>query len=132
MTTKILGLIALMASMLSLAMAANSINLIPIPIQEHVNVTPQEIQKKAIEHIAQGNLTKAHLSQDLNATKKELKEQAIAHLNESLNMTSEQLQQKAKEELKRQATQRVQQPGFEAILALVGILGFTLFLRRRS
>ena len=72
-------------------------DVLPTPIREQVNVSPQEIQKKAIEHIAQGNLTKEHISQDINATKKELKEQAIEHLNESLsNITQEQLQQKSK------------------------------------
>jgi len=133
MIIKILSLVALIAAVLSLAGALNPMNVLPTPIREQVNVSPQEIQKKAIQHIAQGNLTKEHISQDINATKKELKERAEEHLNESLsNITQEQLQQKAKEELQRQATQRVQQPGFEAILALVGILGITLFLRRRS
>ncbi len=133
MITKILGLVALMAAMLSLAVAANQVDLIPASIQEHINLSPEEIQKKAIEHITQeGNLTREHLDQDINATKKELKEKVKEHLNENLNMTPEQLQQKAKEELKRQATQKVQQPGFEAILALAGILGVTFFLRRKS
>ena len=133
MIIKILALVALMAAMLSLAVAANPMDLIPAPIQEHVNVSPQEIQKKAMEHIAQGNLTKEHIGQDIiNATQKELKEQAIEHLNENLNITPDQLQQKAKEELQRQATQKVQQPGFEAILALAVILGVTFILRRRN
>ena len=72
-------------------------DVLPTPIREQVNVSPQEIQKKAIEHIAQGNLTKEHISQDINATKEELKERAKEHLNESLsNITQEQLQQKSK------------------------------------
>ena len=132
MITKILSLVALIAALLSLAGAVNPMDLIPAPIQEHVNVSPQEIQKKAIEHIAEGNLTKEHIGQDINASKKELKEQAIEHLNENLNITPDQLQQKAKEELQRQTAQRVQQPGFEAILALAVILGITFFLRRRN
>ena len=111
--------------------AANPVDLIAAPIQEHVNISPQELPKKAIEHIEQGNLTREHIGQDIiDATQKELKEQAIEHLNENLNITPDQLQQKAKEELKRQAAQKIQQPGFESILALAGILGASLFLRR--
>jgi PGF-CTERM protein len=132
MITKLLTLIGLMVATLSTALAANPVDLIAAPIQEHVNISQQEIQKKAMEHITQGNLTKEHIGQDINATKNELKEQAIEHLNENLNITPDQLQQKAKEELQRQATQKVQQPGFEAILALAGILGITFFLRRRN
>ena len=130
MIAKLLILIALMVATLSAAIAANPVDLIAAPIKEHVNISQQEIKKKAIEHITQGNLTKEHIGQDINATKKELKEQAIEHLNENLNITPDQLQQKAKEELKRQAAQKIQQPGFEAILALAGILGASLFLRR--
>jgi len=97
MITKILSLVALIAAMLSLAVAANPMDILPTPIREQMNVSPQEIQKKAIEHIAQGNLTKEHISQDINATKEELKERAKEHLNESLsNITQEQLQQKQK------------------------------------
>lgn len=124
-------ILALMAAMSSTAMAGITIDSIAAPPQEHANISQQEIEKKALEHIVQGNLTKEHLSQDVDSTKEELKNQAVEHLNQSLNVTSEQLSQMAKEELKNQVNQKVQQPGFEYVLALTGILGTALALRRR-
>ncbi|HWQ20214.1 MAG TPA: PGF-CTERM sorting domain-containing protein [Methanotrichaceae archaeon] len=84
-----------------------------------------------VEHIVQGNLTKEHLGQDANSTKEQLKNQAAEHINQSLNVTSEQLSKMAKEELTNQVNQKVQQPGFEYVFALTGILGTALILRRR-
>ena len=63
--------------------------------------------------------------------KRETKEKLNQKLNESLNLTPEQLQQKATEELKKQVNQKVQQPGFEYVFALAGILGTALILRRK-
>jgi hypothetical protein len=114
----------------STAMAVNPVNMIAAPIQSSINLSPQELEKKAMEHIAPGNLTKEHISQDVNATKEQLKKQALEHVNISLNITPEQLRQRAKEELKNQVNRRVQQPGFEFILAVAGILGNAFALRR--
>ena len=91
--------------------------------------------QKAVQHIAEGNLTQEHISQELDATKQNLtmqaREKLNQELNESLNLTPEQLQQKATEELKKQVNQKVQQPGFEYAFALAGILGTALILRRK-
>jgi hypothetical protein len=116
----------------STAMAVNPIDMIAAPLQGNSTLSPQELEKKAMEHIAQGNLTKEHISQDVNATKEQLKKQALEQVNKSLNITPEQLQQRAKEELKNQVNQRVQQPGFDAILAVAGILGIAFALRRNN
>jgi PGF-CTERM protein len=47
-----------------------------------------------------------------------------------LNLTPEQLQQKATEELKKQVTQQV--PGFEALIGLIGLLGVALVIGRKD
>ena len=120
-----------MAALSSTAIAGIPIDFIAAPLQENANISQQEIEKKVVEHIVQGNLTKEHLGQDVNSTKEQLKKQAVEHINQSLNVTSEQLSQMAKDELKNQVNQKVQQPGFEYAFALAGILGTALILRRR-
>lgn len=125
-------ILALMTALSSDAIAVNPVDMISSPLQNNFNLSQQELEKKAAEHIAQGNLTKEHISQDVNATKEQLKKQALEQVNKTLNITSEQLQQRAKEELKNQVNQRVQQPGFEAILAVAGILGIAFALRRNT
>ena len=124
--------LALMTALSSNAIAVSPVDMIASPLQSNINLSQQELEKKAIEHIAQGNLTKEHISQDVNATAELLKEQAAERINQTLNITPEQLRQRAKEELKNQVNQRVQQPGFEAILAVAGILGISLILRRNN
>jgi len=106
--------------------------MIAAPLQSNITLSAQELEKKAMEHIAQGNLTKEHISQEVNATKEQLKKQVVERINKSLNVTPEQLQQRAKEELKNQVNQWVQQPGFESFLAIAGILGIAFVLKRRN
>jgi formate dehydrogenase maturation protein FdhE len=130
MKTISLAILALMAALPSTAMAGIPVDSIVAPLQEHANISQQEIERRVAEHIMQGNLTNEHLSQDLNATKEQLREQAVEHINQSLNITSEQLQQMAKEELQNQVDQKVQQPGFEYVFALTGILGAALLMRK--
>ena len=113
-------------------MAANPLDFVAAPLQSNINLDPQEQEKKAVEHMTQGNLTARHISQDVNATKEQLKQQVAERINGSLNITPEQIQQRAKEELKNQVSQRVQQPGFESFLAIAGILGMGYALRRRN
>jgi PGF-CTERM protein len=127
----ILVLVAVLSSLAPMSLAASPVDLIAAPLQEKMNISPEELQKKAIEHIAQGNLTGEHISQDLNATGEQLKEAAAKHINQSINTSLDQLSQRAKEELKSQLGQKVQ-PGFETLFALAGILGAALILRRRS
>lgn len=49
----------------------------------------------------------------------------------NLGLNQESMETRAKEELKRQAQEKVQQPGFEAALASAGILGALFIMRRR-
>ncbi len=125
-------ILSMMTALSSNAIAASLVDMIAAPLQSNVTLSPQELEKKAMEHIAQGNLTKEHISQDVNATAEQLKKQAVEHLNQTLNITPEQLQQRASEELKNQVSQRVQQPGFEAVIAIASLLGISFILRRNN
>ncbi len=122
-------MIALLA-MMPIAFAQNPVG----AAQEQLNTVGQQLQQKAVQHIVEGNLTQEHISQDLNATKQNLtglaKEKLNQKLNESLNLTPEQLQQKATEQLKEQSNQKV--PGFEALIALIGLLCTALVAGRRN
>jgi preprotein translocase subunit SecF len=115
--------------------AQNPIDALTGSIQEQMNTVGQQLQQKAVQHITEGNLTQEHISQELNATRQNLTEQAKEKLqqklNQNLNLTPEQLQQKAVEEIKSQVSQKVQQPGFECIFALACILGTALIIRRK-
>ena len=94
----------------------------------------QQLQKGAVQHIVEGNLTSEHISQELNATKQDLTEKAREkmnqELNENLNLTPEQIQQKAAEDLKRQVSQQV--PGFDSLIAMIGLLGVILATGRKK
>jgi hypothetical protein len=125
-------ILVMMTTLSSTATAVNPLDLIAAPLKNNISLSPQELAKKAVEHIVQGNLTPEHISQEVNATKEQLKKQAVERINKSLNVTPEQLQQKAKDELKNQLNQRVQQPGFESFLAIAGILGIAFVLKRRN
>jgi PGF-CTERM protein len=51
----------------------------------------------------------------------------------NLNLSPEQLQQKAAEELKKQVSEQIrQQPGFEAALAILATLTAVVLIRRRN
>ncbi len=89
------------------AMAANPMDLVAAPLQDNLNLNATDLGKKALEHIAQGNLTQEHISQDINATKEQVKNEAVGRINQNLNITPEQIQQRAKEELKNQVSQKV-------------------------
>ena len=114
------------------AMAANPMDLMAAPLQDTLNLNTTDLGKKALEHIAQGNLTQEHISQDINATKEQVKKEAVSQINQNLNITPKQIQQRAKEELQNQVSQKFQQPGFETLLALAGILGIAGVLSRRN
>jgi hypothetical protein len=55
----------------------------------------------------------------------------VGRISPSLNVTAEQLQQMAKEELKNQVSQKVQQPGFESLFGFIGLLGMAFVLLRK-
>ena len=125
--------VALLA-LIPITFAQNPIDAVTGAVQEQINTMGQQLQQSAVQHIVEGNLTQEHISRELNATKQNLTEQAKEKLNqeinENLNLTPEQLQQKATEELKRQVNQQV--PGFEALIALIGLLGAILVTGRKN
>jgi F0F1-type ATP synthase membrane subunit b/b' len=118
----------------SSAFAQNPIDDVTGSIQEQINTMGQQLQKGAVQHIVEGNLTSEHISQELNATKQDLTEKAREkmnqELNENLNLTPEQIQQKAAEDLKRQVSQQV--PGFDSLIAMIGLLGVILATGRKK
>ncbi len=122
-------IISLAAILVPDAMAVNPVDMIPAPLQENLNA--DNLQKKAVEHFVQGNLTQEHIAQDMNAAKGQIQKEAVDQVTQGLNITSEQLEQKAKDELKNQVNQKVQQPGFESSLAIMSILGILLIFRRK-
>lgn len=121
-------------ALISTVIAQNPIDAVTGSVQEQINTMGQQLQQSAVQHIVEGNLTQEHISQELNATKHNLtekaKEKLNQELNENLNLTPEQLQKKATEELKRQVNQQV--PGFEALIALIGLLGVILVTGRKN
>ena len=133
---KILHLIlmACLFAMISTAAAQNPIEAAASSLQEQINTAGQQLQEKAAQHIVEGNLTQEHIAQDINATKDNLTAQARARINEiNLNLSPEQLQQKAEEELKKQVSEQIkQQPGFDAALALLATLAVVGLFRRRN
>jgi sensor histidine kinase YesM len=114
--------------------AQNPIESVSGSIREQLNTAGQQIQEKAVQHALEGNLTDEHIFADLNATKDNLTEIARAKINqeidESKNLTSEQIETKAEEELKRRMSQ--QQPGFEGFLALLAALASVGLMGRRE
>ena len=125
--------VALLA-LIPITFAQNPIDAVTGSVQEQINTMGQQLQQKAVQYIVEGNLTQEHIYQELNATKHNLTEQAKdklnQKLNENLNLTPGQIQQKATEELKRQVTQNV--PGFEALIALIGLLCVALVIGRKN
>lgn len=121
-------------ALITTGMAQNPIDAVTGAAQEQINTMGQQLQQKAVQHIVEGNLTQEHISQELNETRQNLTEQAKTKLNqklnENLNLTPEQLQQKATEELKKQVNQKV--PGFEAMIALISLLGVALVIGRKN
>jgi DNA-binding transcriptional regulator YdaS (Cro superfamily) len=125
--------IALACMMLmATALAQNPADMISSKVNAQIDAAKQNLTQKAVERITEGNLTKESLQKDLNATKEELKQKAVQTMNVNANITTGELQQKAKDELKNQVNQKVQQPGFEAILALTAIIFIVSILRRRD
>ena len=141
------------------AVAQNPAESIFSKINTQINAAKQNLTQTAVAHVAEGNLTREHIQKDINFTKEELKQKAAQKMNLSSNITSEELKSKAKEELKQKAAQRmnlssnitsvelqnkakeelknqmnqkVQQPGFEAILALTAIILIVGILKRRD
>lgn len=118
--------------LMATALAQNPADMISSKVNAQIDAAKQNLTQKAVERITEGNLTKESLQKDLNATKEELKQKAVQSMNVNANITSGELQQKAKDELKNQVNQKVQQPGFEIILALTVVILIAGILRRRD
>jgi hypothetical protein len=125
--------IALACMMLTAtALAQNPADMISSKVNAQIDAAKQNLTQKAVERITEGNLTKESLQKDFNATKEELKQKAVQTMNVNANITTGELQKKAKEEMKNQVNQKVQQPGFEIILALTVVVLIAGILRRRD
>jgi len=123
--------------LISVAFAQNPIDAVAGSLQEQVRGAGEQLQQRAVQHVAEGNLTREQITQNLNATRENLtgkaKQQLEQKLNQNLNITPEELEQRAKEELKNQLNQRInQQPGFPAILAVLVIFAAGCLIKRRN
>jgi hypothetical protein len=128
---------AALLALIAVAFAQNPIDAVAGSLREQVSGAGEQLQQKAVQHIADGNLTRERITQDLNATRENLtgkaKQQLVQKLNQDLNITSEELEQKAREELKNQLNERInQQPGFPAILAVLVIMAAGCLIKRRN
>jgi PGF-CTERM protein len=56
----------------------------------------------------------------------------VDQINQGLNVTTKEVEQRAKEELQNQINQRTQLPGFEALFALLGLASIAFALGRRN
>ena len=125
-------LMAGLLAIISTGAAQNPFEAAASSLQEQMNTAGQQIQEKAVQHVLEGNLSQEHIAQDLNAGKENLTAQARAKVNQ-MNLTSEQLQQKAAEELKKQVNEQIQtQPGFGTALAMLATLAAAGLIRRRN
>lgn len=128
--------IAALLALVSMASAQNPFDAAAESLQSQVTAAGEQLQQKAVQHIAEGNLTQEHIAQDFNATTKNLTEKAkqeLGQLNKDLNITPAELEQRAKEELKRQLDQKLNQvPGFPVALAVLVILAAGCLIKRRN
>ncbi len=96
-TWKIIAVAVLV--LIPVAFAQNPIESVMGPAKEQVNKIGQQLQQKAVMHIVEANLTQQQISHEFNATKQNLTTQVVEKLNQtlngSLNLTPEELQQKA-------------------------------------
>ena len=129
--------IAALLALVSMASAQNPFDAAAESLQSQVTAAGEQLQQKAVQHIAEGNLTQEHIAQDFNATTENLTEKAKQELgqklNQNLNITPAELEQRAKEELKNQLNQKLnQQPGFPAVLAVLVIFAAGCLIKRRN
>ena len=129
--------IAALLALVSIASAQNPFDAVAGSLQSQVTAAGEQLQQKAVQHIAEGNLTQEHIAQDFNATTGNLTEKAKQELgqrlNQDLNITPAELEQRAKEELKNQLDQKLNQvPGFPVALAVLVILAAGCLIKRRN
>ncbi len=97
-------------ALISAAFAQNPIDALAGSLQEQMNDASEQLQQKTAQHIAEGNLTPEHISQDLNATTENFTENAKQKLEQKIN----------------------QQPGFPAALAVLIILLVACLIKKRN
>ena len=129
--------IAALLALVSVAPAQNPFDAAAGSLQSQVTAAGKQLQQKAVQHIAEGNLNQEHIAQDFNATTENLtkmaKQELGQQLNQSLNITPAELEQRAKEELKNQLNQKLNQvPGFPAALAVLVIFAAGCLIKRRN
>ena len=129
-------IVALLA-LVSAVSAQNPVDSLAGSLQSQVKATGEQLQQKAAQHIVEGNLTREHITQEFNTTTENLTEKAKQQLgqklNQNLNITPAELEQRAKEEMKNQLNQRLNsQPGFPAALAVLVILAAGCLIKRRN
>jgi fatty acid-binding protein DegV len=131
------AVIAALLALISVASAQNLIESFAGSLQSQATAAGEQLQQKAVQHIAEGNLTQEHIAQDFNKTAENLTEKAKQELgqklNQNLNISPAELEQRAKEELKNQLNQKLkQQPGFPAALAVLSVFAAVGLIRRRD
>jgi small-conductance mechanosensitive channel len=133
MKLPLLIILACLLAMATTAEAQNNLDAAAGSLQEQINAAGQQLQEKAVQHALEGNLTQEHITQELNATKEDLTNQATEKIVQiSQNLTSEGLQQKAAEQLKTQVSEQIKkQPGFEVSMGILASLAAFGLLRRR-
>lgn len=107
-----LPLLIILAGLLAMATtveAQNHLEAAASSLQEQINSAGQQLQEKAVQHALEGNLTQEHITQDLNATKENLTNQATEKISEQIK----------------------KQPGFEFSLGILASLAAFGLLRRR-
>jgi hypothetical protein len=124
--------LALCLVVVSVALILTAISGTAVPVQEHIGSAQSELQKKATEVLIEGNLSSEKLSQEVNDTANVLKKQAVGHINETINISQSELEKRAKEEIQKQASQAIAQPGFELPLAMACVALCSLILRKRK
>ena len=130
-------LIAALLALVFVASAQNPVESFAGSLQSQATAAGEKLQQKAVQHIAEGNLTSEHIAQDFNKTAENLTEKAKQELgqklNQNLNISPAELEQRAKEELKNQLNQKLkQQPGFPAALAVLVIFAAVCLIKRRD
>ena len=129
--------IAALLALVSVASAQNPFDAAAESLQSQVTAAGEQLQQKAVQHIAEGNLTQEHIAQDFNKTAENLTEMAKQELgqqlNQNLNITPAELEQRAKEELKKQLNQKLNQvPGLPVALVVLVIFAAGHLIKRRN
>jgi hypothetical protein len=132
---KIIAPLVIMAALLNLASASNPLedasDSLKSQVVEKANITGTGIEQRAVKSILEGNYSSEKMRDDVNATKKEIKQRAVQKINSEIDNASEGLKQKVASDLKSQVNATAQQPGFESACALLALAALCAFLQKR-